>query len=537
MKRIMGFVIAYPPLVLSPSDGLARLLSFLVRGGIESGIKIIIICPEWSRKELDHLLKDAEIDFSKDQVEIISTGQIPPFLTLHSKFLRWQNRPRRMSSLGKFFFLSKKIVSDLIVWIGGTSSWIILIVVMIATILLSPLFIIAGLLYILAKIILQASNKTPLQSIEKRIQTISKPLQAYTDDLFARRIFNAINHNEVKKLTALARNKNSIHSWLIPTPFWPDLIKQLPHTVVVCPDVVISEFPVGFESVFRNRVVERRSQVKESLDAASHLITYSNYVKNFHIKENFAIADDKISVIPHGYITLEHSLNILKPFKTMSPREQDDHCLQIVHDYLYEFAEDPYLRNFNFFGVRFLFYTSQIRPSKNVNQLIKAFYQLLHKRHEPIKLILTGNPNDDPSTMNLVSTLGLERDVLFLPSIPTRVMAALYHLSTVAVNPTLFEGGFPFTFSEAYSVGTPSIMSCIPVVQDFVTDPDLQKKMLFDPYNIDDMVEHIYWGLHHREELFNSQQLIYYQLQNRSWALVAEEYMDVLDRVDKNWVL
>ena len=74
MKRILGLVIAYPPLVLSPSDGLARLLSFLIRGGIESGIKIILICPEWSRKELDHLLKDAEIDFSKDQVEIISTG-------------------------------------------------------------------------------------------------------------------------------------------------------------------------------------------------------------------------------------------------------------------------------------------------------------------------------------------------------------------------------------------------------------------------------------------------------------------------------
>ena len=187
--------------------------------------------------------------------------------------------------------------------------------------------------------------------------------------------------------------------------------------------------------------------------------------------------------------------------------------------------------------MRFLLYTSQIRPSKNVNQLIKAFYQLLHKKHEPIKLILTGNPNDDPSTMNLVSTLGLERDVLFLPRIPTRVMAALYHLSTVAVNPTLFEGGFPFTFSEAYSVGTPSIMSRIPVVQDVVTDPDLQKKMLFDPYNIDDMVERIYWGLQHREELFNNQQPIYYQLQNRSWSLVAEEYMEVLDRVDKKWVL
>ena len=66
-------------------------------------------------------------------------------------------------------------------------------------------------------------------------------------------------------------------------------------------------------------------------------------------------------------------------------------------------------------------------------------------------------------------------------------MAAFSHLAVLAVNPTLFEGGFPFTFSEAYSVVTPSIISKIPVVEDVVTDTYLQKRMLFNPYNLDDM--------------------------------------------------
>jgi glycosyltransferase involved in cell wall biosynthesis len=533
MKRMLGLVIAWPPQVLSSSEGLARLLSFLIRGGIESGAKVMIVCPEWSRKELYHLLKDAEIPIAKDRIEILSTGQIPPVLTLHSMFLRWASKPRRTSFMERFFFWSGERVSDIIVWIAGTSSWIVLTIAIIAGILVSPIIIIVGILYVVMKTILKYAYKNRMPKIEKKVKSVSQPLQAFRSDLFARRIFDAINERELTKLAELARTQTSVNSWLIPTPFWPNLVKQLPRKVVVCPDSVISEFPVGFEiDVFGSRMVERRGLIKESLDAANHLITYSNYVKTTHLEDKFAIPDEKISVIPHGYLTLENSLNILKPFKMLSPREQDDFCLQIVHEYLRASASDPYLRNFNFSGVRFLLYTSQVRPSKNIRTLIRAFHRLLHNKHEPLKLILTCNPNEDPLSMQLVSTLGLERDVLFLTNIPTRVMAALYHLSVVAVNPTMFEGGFPFTFSEAYSVGTPSIMSRIPVVEEYITDPHLQDTMLFDPYNVDEMVDRILWALHNRQELFNIQQPVYNQLQNRSWSQVAQEYMDVLDHIE-----
>jgi hypothetical protein len=254
-------------------------------------------------------------------------------------------------------------------------------------------------------------------------------------------------------------------------------------------------------------------------------------VKTAQISSKFAIDSGKISVVPHGHITLEESLTILKPFSKMHPGEQQDLCLQIVHDYLCGYIIDPYVRNFDFTGLRFIFYTSQIRPTKNICSLIRAFHKVLHENHEPIKLILTGTPSDIGSVPELITELGLKRDVLFLPRIPTRVMAALYHLSALAVNPTLFEGGFPFTFSEAYSVGTPSVMSRIPVVEEYINDPDLQTAMLFDPYNVDDIAERIYWGLQNRDELFDIQRSVYERLKSRSLDQVAREYADVINRM------
>ena len=74
-------------------------------------------------------------------------------------------------------------------------------------------------------------------------------------------------------------------------------------------------------------------------------------------------------------------------------------------------------------------------------------------------------------------------------------------------------------------------MSRIPVVEEMVTDPELQEVMLFNPHDIDDMVERITWGLQHREELYEQERQIFEKLESRSWAKVVQEYMDILDRV------
>jgi glycosyltransferase involved in cell wall biosynthesis len=95
------------------------------------------------------------------------------------------------------------------------------------------------------------------------------------------------------------------------------------------------------------------------------------------------------------------------------------------------------------------------------------------------KLILTGDPNRYPAVQQAVQARGLTKDVIFFHGLTTAELAACYYLSDLAVNPSLSEGGCPFTFSEALSVNTPVVMARIPVTEEGIEDPELQEMMLF----------------------------------------------------------
>jgi glycosyltransferase involved in cell wall biosynthesis len=95
------------------------------------------------------------------------------------------------------------------------------------------------------------------------------------------------------------------------------------------------------------------------------------------------------------------------------------------------------------------------------------------------------------------------------------------------VVPTLFEGGFPFPFSESLSVGTPVVMSDISVTRE-VVPPDLQPVMLFDPYDVEAIADRIAWALDHRSVLLARQRPFHAALQRRTWHDVAGEYRATL---------
>jgi len=533
MKRNLGLLIAYPPGVLSSSEGLGRVISFIIQGAIKCEAKVVIVCPKWCVKDLEHLLKDARISQEKSNIHIISTPRVPPLLILQSLLVRFSKIKTGsfFNSLSKFLMKVQEVSIDTISRMLGSTSWFVYGILLIITVIFFPfilLFIVGSLLFYKFKNSSAASTETKLK---KFVTLTGRPLEDYKDNQFAWKIFNAVSHQEYKKISKLAIKQTSITSWLIPTLFWPELVKKTPNSVVVCPDIVIQDFPIGFVEYYKERIINLQRDIEDSLYFSNHLITYSDYVKRYQILSRFIIPPTKISVVPHGPIYLNDELSNLKPFDSMNLSGKRDLCIQIVHQYLQSNSNDEYLQNFDFSGVSFIMYTSQVRPSKNINSLIRAFYRLQREKHLPIKLILTGKADEIPYTSKIISELGLERDVICLHGLPIQVMAAFYHLATLAVNPTLFEGGFPFTFSEAYSVGTPSVMSRIPVVEEMVTDPELQEVMLFNPHDIDDMVERITWGLQHREELYEQERQIFEKLENRSWAKVVQEYMDILDRV------
>ena len=135
-------------------------------------------------------------------------------------------------------------------------------------------------------------------------------------------------------------------------------------------------------------------------------------------------------------------------------------------------------------------------------------------------------PNSDIDLF--VSEHRLEPWVLFANDVSNQVLASLYCWSSLAVNPTLFEGGFPFTFTEAYSVGTPSILSDIPMVRERIQDTSLPERMLFDPMNPQDLAEKIRWAIKHRAELFHQEKTLFDAFP--SWQTVASLYSDSLRR-------
>ena len=231
--------------------------------------------------------------------------------------------------------------------------------------------------------------------------------------------------------------------------------------------------------------------------------------------------ESKISVVTHGASDLSHYL-------------MGKNSLSILEEYQQQkLSNNPYLADFDLENIRYVFYSSQVRPHKNFLNLIKAYKKVLREKFVNVKLITTADLKQAPEVYDYIVQHRLQNDVLSFYNVPSKVLAALNARAICAVNPTLFEGGFPFTFLEAYTVGTPSIMSNIPMTTEQISDEELQKTMLFDPYSVDDMVNKIEWGIRNSEKLFELQNKLYIQMKQRTWADAASDYIKVLDYVSK----
>ena len=162
---------------------------------------------------------------------------------------------------------------------------------------------------------------------------------------------------------------------------------------------------------------------------------------------------------------------------------------------------------------------------QNILNLVKAFEYILRQKSIQLKLILTCNINSDADLKNYVYNHRLQYDVLSFSSVTAQQLAALYMCAQIVVNPTLYEGGFSFTFSEAVSVGTPSIMGNIPQNYEELKEYNLDE-YFFDPYDYLDIAEKIVKSLENRDGLIAREKEVYEVMRRRSWKCVCEEYID-----------
>lgn len=533
MKKV-GIFLGYAPQQPIKNQGIGRLISFILAGILEDpNQSVIIAAPAWYKHILTQFLTEQHIDLKR--VELLTTTSIPYLLKIKQLLTREEiiqsqqirSQPNEVAALPKVNALRQFILTRFLMpWLSTYSTFLFLlglIIYSLVGLILLPVFLLVFLLF---------ASKHLLKKLKKRLsgsllqKILKAPLRSLKNYVFAHKIYAELRKRELNRLIKAINKRKDIPIWYVPALFWPEIGKIQAKKVVAAPDIVFVELPTLF---IRGLWHLAYQQVAACIKESDHFICYSEHVKQKHLVEKFAIAPDAVSVIPHGVVSLDHY------FQTTDPKMRRQEALTMLRTYQKQHLQHHfYLKKFDFTDTRFLFYSSQMRPYKNILSLVKAYETLLRKEHINIKLILTADIAFDASPVEqYVTVKHLDNDVIWLPNVPANVLASLNCLALCAVNPTLFEGGFPFTFTEAYSVGTPSVMSNIPVTAALIKDENLKKYMLFDPYDLADMISKIKWAIENRDALCAMQATLYQQFTKRTWDVVAKEYVGLLDNLNK----
>jgi glycosyltransferase involved in cell wall biosynthesis len=528
--KTYGIYLAYPPGLNLEAEGLGRhLVAFLNEAGSCKDVRFAIACPSWTRVSLTKLLESSGI--SPGAFEVIGPETKPLLLSIYEAYQKRKRRKRRPSlflriAVGTRAFRHRTITRIERAAVASRNP-----------VVLSTLAILAGFSLLFGLIVCLV-----LKTIVKLVRACRRFIAKWQLSLIASpalsvpqsssrivRLYRLMEEAEAGILQDQINARKDILAWYCPTVFWPHFNRINAPRLACVPDVVLSEFPVGFAAVNGDRFLEVFKLVEATIRGGDNFVAYSEEIKNRTLIDRYRVTPSSVTVVPHG-------ANRLDKLITMSGFPDNDSamnalCRNLVRRALSKAVDIPNASNFNPDDAKFLFYASQFRPSKNVISLLRAYEFLLKKRFIGHKLVLTGNPVVLPEIARFISDHNLQGDVVCLHGLSERELAACYRLADLAVNPSLSEGGCPFTLTEALSVGTPVVMARIAVTEEIVTDPELRKLMLFDPYNWKDMVARIEWALQNKEELLAQQLGLYERLAKRSWSAVVNEYIAILDRI------
>lgn len=534
-----GIYLNYAPTVDLRHEGLGRYLAAFLNGAAaRDDVRFVLLCPSWSHESLQELFSSEGVPAEK--FEVVSPKGKPWILrgfelvTMWKKRVRKQGQGRLRKQLLAVAGRMRRQFERSLSQAYGAGGLLKLVLLLLPTLALGlailPLLILAGLAAILGMIGLRLARKVvrPLKRFKRRTTAL---FHSPKEDGLVLRLYRSMEQMESERMAQLAAQLPSVQAWYCPTAFWPAFNALTAPKLMCVPDVVLSDFPVGFSGIGGDRFLENFNAVECSIRSGQHFVTYSNAVKWLTLVDRYAAHADNVSVVHHAPNTLNRWVTV-KGFPDVEATSRL-YCQNLLQQAVQR-SNNAYIAGFKNKEVKFLFYASQFRPNKNVLTLLKAYEYLLRKRFITHKLILTGRPKGMPEFDAFIRKNNLQNDVLCLSGLSVQQLAACYKLADLAVNPSLSEGGCPFTFTEALSVDTPVVMARIPVTEEVLTDQELQEITFFDPYDWRDMAVRIEWGLTHRETLLQVQRKTYAELVQRSWTDVVNEHIAVLDRISNN---
>lgn len=529
--KTYGIFIAYAPSIDMRAEGLGRYLASFLKAATDRGdAHFAILCPSWSRDAVVALCVEAGI---RPQTYSLVGPDQTPFLYRVYRLLqrRRETKPPRKRSRALRDRLYPVAASHG-EWLKGRIASTRSFTAFLSFVAYGATLAIPIGAAVFGMRLVKRLRATASQAVRRALRTANRAVGSMgllSLSTLRFRLYEGMLERESALMVQNGNRRGDISAWYTPAAFWPR-VGDLKAPVLTCvPDVVLAEFPIGFAKLGGVPMQHAFQTVANTIRRSKNFVTYSDHIKRGILVEKFGIDPSAIRTIPHAPNDLSRPVSIRGfPDNEATGRAYAEMLLLAA---IRKASNKRYATTFSNPRVRFLFYASQFRPSKNVITLLRAYEWLLRKRGLGHKLILTGFSHYE-SVSTFIDQHNLRSDVLCIHGLTEPELAACYKLADLAVSPSLSEGGMPFTFTEAMSVGTPAVLADIEVTREVIKDPALREASLFDPYDWQALGHKIEWAIENRASLYQQQRKFYDDvLAKRSWANVVEEHLDVLDRL------
>src|SRR5262249_5248473 len=123
------------------------------------------------------------------------------------------------------------------------------------------------------------------------------------------RWYRVMEEAESERLLAKIRSLSDVRAWYCPTAFWPSFTRIDTPRLMCVPDVLPTEFPVGF-AVLDPALLENLEIVERSIRGSDHFLTYSSQVKWNTLVDRYSVRPEAITVVPHASCDLRRWIEV-----------------------------------------------------------------------------------------------------------------------------------------------------------------------------------------------------------------------------------
>jgi len=517
-------------------EGLGRYWAALAKSLQLRKNRIVIACPPWSEKNIRSLLEEHRVRL--DDIDFIIPMRLPAIWKIWEFITSFRLKEKKPKITIQAIHDFINIAIRMLVRVKNTLVFLLLILIAFVVLLCTlPISMVASALVLLVTSIARfvisfpekyMTNNAAVPHFHLFYKPITKFIQLFFKTIYTTNTIEIIRLEMAKYLREdIASMCEPVDVWYCPMAFWPDF-NEIEGVKVLCfPDVVTSVLPISFSTY---GLTEMTDHVHNTVKGSKFFITYSEYQKNAILVNYLGKMPDNIIAIDlfanDTLVEIEPAFDM--PFHTKSSltkhysRSIFPTLISHTHPAAQQYLGNS-LKSFNFRSMQYIFFASQFRPSKNILNLVRAYRYLLIKKEVSFKLILTGEFSSSNELFEYIQHNHLQNDVLSFYRVSNQQLSALYMCAELVVNPTLFEGGFPMTFCEGMSVGTPSILSRIPQVTDMLSGYHLDD-CVFDPFDYVDIANKIVFGIKNRDELIKRQRPLYDTLSKHSKDTAGAQY-------------